>query len=96
MSRNGKGKSPKAKDPRQSSAFLIWIAANRRSWTALLHPNPSVAIDTPLMKLLSGIAPGRDCRSTRLWSRYRIFLGPPTELTPATDLIPLSGRIAAT
>src|SRR6516165_8439261 len=32
--------------PRQNSVFLIWITANRRSWTAFLHPSPCVAIDT--------------------------------------------------
>ena len=67
MSRRGKEKSPKPNGPRQNSAFLIWITASRRSWTAFVHPSPSVATDTPLMNLFTGTAPSRG-RSTRLWS----------------------------
>src|SRR6516165_4341471 len=59
--------------PRQNSAFLIWITANRRSWTAFVHPSPSVTIDTPLMNLFGGTAPSRDCHSTRLWSPATAF-----------------------
>src|SRR5215467_13093900 len=66
MSRHGKRKSPqKPSGPRQNSVFLIWITANRRSWTASVHPSPSGAIDTPLMNLFSGTAPSaRFCRLT--------------------------------
>jgi len=35
------------------SVCLIWITANRRSWTASVHLSPSVAIDTPFMNSFS-------------------------------------------
>ena len=66
MSRHAKGKYPNRSVRRLNSVFLIWITANRRSWTAFGHPSPNVGIGTPLMNSFSGTAPSHDFRSTGL------------------------------
>src|SRR6516165_10445655 len=76
--------------PRQNSAFLIWITANRRSWTAFVHPSPSVTIDTPLMNLFGGTAPSRLSFNKVVVTRYRIFLEN-RQLAAGT----INGRLAA-
>ena len=65
MSGYDKVKYPKPKRPKTKLGLPDLDHSKSASWTAFVHPSPNVAIDTPLMNLFTGIAPSRDCPSTR-------------------------------
>jgi hypothetical protein len=73
MSKAINRKQANPKRPKSRLAFPIWITAERQSLMAFVRPSRSEVIDMQSISSFSGIAPNRDCPSTRLWSTDKEF-----------------------